>query len=280
MADTATSNIIELEGISKHFGNVTALNDIDFVLEEGEVHALAGDNGSGKSTLIKTIVGLHQPSSGIIKIRGEPTQVSSPKHARHLGIATVYQDLALVDTMTVAANVFLGRIPTKRYLGVLPKVEWKSMNERSQEILESRLDLDIDLATEVEFLSGGERQAVAIARTLVTDPDVVILDEPTAALSTDSSRRVQALIQTLNDEGITILVISHSIDEIFGLADRTTVLHNGDMVGTVKTEDVVKDDVVEMMVSGEMPRRYRDDAASDAVDQGGVQVDDDQEAQV
>jgi ABC-type sugar transport system ATPase subunit len=279
MADTATSNIIELEGISKYFGNVTALNDIDFVLEEGEVHALAGDNGSGKSTLIKTIVGLHQPSSGIIKIRGEPTQVSSPKHARHLGIATVYQDLAL-DTMTVAANVFLGRIPTKRYLGVLPKVKWKSMNERSQEILESRLDLDIDLATEVEFLSGGERQAVAIARTLVTDPDVVILDEPTAALSTDSSRRVQALIQTLNDEGITILVISHSIDEIFGLADRTTVLHNGDMVGTVKTEDVVKDDVVEMMVSGEMPRRYRDDAASDAVDQGGIQVDDDQEAQV
>ncbi|PSP95443.1 sugar ABC transporter ATP-binding protein, partial [Halobacteriales archaeon QS_4_62_28] len=261
MEETGTTNIVELEDISKHFGHVTALNDIDFSLKEGEVHALAGDNGSGKSTLIKTIVGLHQPSSGTIYIRGEPTEVKNPKNARQLGIATVYQDLALVDTMSVAANVFLGRTPTKRFLGVLPRVDWKQMKERSQEILESRLELNVDLETDVEFLSGGERQAVAIARTLVTDPDVVILDEPTAALSTDSSERVQNLIQTLNDEGITILVISHSIDEIFDLADRTTVLHNGDMVGTVDTDDAVKDDIVEMMVGGEMPRRYRKDVA-------------------
>lgn len=279
MEETGTTNIVELEDISKHFGHVTALNDIDFSLKEGEVHALAGDNGSGKSTLIKTIVGLHQPSSGTIYIRGEPTEVKNPKNARQLGIATVYQDLALVDTMSVAANVFLGRTPTKRFLGVLPRVDWKQMKERSQEILESRLELNVDLETDVEFLSGGERQAVAIARTLVTDPDVVILDEPTAALSTDSSERVQNLIQTLNDEGITILVISHSIDEIFDLADRTTVLHNGDMVGTVDTDDAVKDDIVEMMVGGEMPRRYRKDVADDGADQGAVQMDDDQEAE-
>jgi len=280
MEETGTTNIVELEDISKHFGHVTALNDIDFSLMEGEVHALAGDNGSGKSTLIKTIVGLHQPSSGTIYIRGEPTEVKNPKNARQLGIATVYQDLALVDTMSVAANVFLGRTPTRRFLGVLPRVDWKQMKERSQEILESRLELNVDLETDVEFLSGGERQAVAIARTLVTDPDVVILDEPTAALSTDSSERVQNLIQTLNDEGITILVISHSIDEIFDLADRTTVLHNGDIVGTVDTDDAVKDDIVEMMVGGEMPRRYRKDVANDAADQGAVQMDDDQEAEV
>ena len=275
--DDNTGNIVELDSVSKHFGHVTALNNVDFGLKEGEVHALAGDNGSGKSTLIKTIVGLHQPSSGTINIRGDPTTIRNPKHARKLGIATVYQDLALVDTMSVAANVFLGRTPMKRYFRIVPRVDWEQMNNRAQEILETRLELDIDLDTDVEFLSGGERQAVAIARTLVTDPDVVILDEPTAALSKDSSDRVVELIKTLNKEGITILVISHSIDEIFEVADRATILHNGDLVGTVDTEDVVKDDIVEMMVGGEMPRRFREGVTTEDIDQGNSQVDDDQE---
>lgn len=278
--DDNTANIVELDSVSKHFGHVTALKNVDFSLNEGEVHALAGDNGSGKSTLIKIIVGLHQPSSGTVKIRGEPTKIRNPKHARKLGIATVYQDLALVDTMSVAANVFLGRTPMKRYLGIVPRVDWKQMNDRAQEILETRLDLDIDLTTDVEFLSGGERQAVALARTLVTDPDVVILDEPTAALSKDSTDRVVNLIKTLNNEGITILVISHSIDQIFEVADRATILHSGDLVGTVDTEDVVKDDIVEMMMGGEMPRRFRDGVTTEDVDQGKGQVDDNQEAQV
>jgi ABC-type sugar transport system ATPase subunit len=280
MERSGASNIVEMKGITKHFGHVTALNDVDFSLQEGEVHALAGDNGSGKSTLIKILVGLHSPSSGTIYVRGEPTEISSPQHTRRLGIATVYQNLALVDTMSVAANVFLGRFPKKRYLGIIPKVDWKQMNERAREILESRLELDIDLSTDVEYLSGGERQAVAIARTLVTNPDVIILDEPTAALSTDSSQRVQDLIKTLNDEGITVLVISHSIDEIFDLADRVTVLNSGNLVGTVDADSMDRDDIVERIVRGEMPRRYREVAVNEPANRTEVASDSDTEAQI
>ena len=154
------------------------------------------------------------------------------------------------------------------------------MNERAREILESRLELDIDLSTDVEYLSGGERQAVAIARTLVTNPDVIILDEPTAALSTDSSQRVQDLIKTLNDEGITVLVISHSIDEIFDLADRVTVLNSGNPVGTVDADSMDRDDIVEMIVSGEMPRRYREVAVNEPANRTEVASDSDTEAQI
>jgi ABC-type sugar transport system ATPase subunit len=262
MEETTPSTIVDMRNITKRFGRVVALDGVDFELQEGEIHALTGDNGSGKSTLIKTLVGLHKPDEGEVFIRGNKTEIDNPQHARRLGIATVYQDLALVDTMSVAANMFLGRAPVRKRFGLFPKVDWKQMNERSQEILRTRLNLDMDPTSDVEFLSGGERQAIAVARALVTDPDVVIMDEPTAALSADSAQRVRDLIQSLNDEGITILVISHSIDEIFELTDRVTVLETGNLVGTVSTSDVTEDDIVEMIVSGKMPARSRDGEAN------------------
>lgn len=253
-ADVADDDapIIEMRGIEKSFGQVVALDGVDLTLEEGEVLALVGDNGSGKSTLIKTLVGVHQPDAGTISVRGQERAITSPKLAREYGISTVYQDLALVDTLSVAANMFLGRTPTRR-IGFVRQVDWAQMNERAEEILRTRLNIEVDATKDVEFLSGGERQAIAIGRALVTDPDIVIMDEPMSALSTDSKSKVRELVKSLNDEGITVLLISHSLDEVFGLTDRVTVLDNGRLVGTVDTDSVSKDDVVQMIVGGEMP---------------------------
>ncbi|GGN88434.1 ATP-binding cassette domain-containing protein [Haloarcula pellucida] len=257
MSESGTTNLIEMRGIEKHFGRVVALNGVDLEVREGEIMGLLGDNGSGKSTLIKTLVGVHQPDAGEVFIRGEQVHISNPKEARKYGISTVYQDLALVDTLSVSANMFLARNPMKRYAGI-SVVDWETMNEQAEEIIRSRLNLEIDPTARVEFLSGGERQAVAIARSLVTDPDLVIMDEPTSALSADSARRVRDLIQTLNDEGITVLLITHNMDEVFALTDRVTILDSGDLVGTVDTDRVTKEDIVQMMVSGEMPASIQD----------------------
>ncbi len=249
--------LIEMRGIEKNFGRVIALNGVDLELREGEILGLLGDNGSGKSTLIKTLVGVHEPDAGEIFIRGERVDIGSPNEARQHGIATVYQDLALIDTISVAANMFLARNPVKRLAGFIPVIDWDSMNERSERILRERLNLEIDPTAEVEFLSGGERQAVAIGRALVTEPDIVIMDEPTSALSADSARRVRELIATLNDEGITVLIISHNLDEIFELTDRITVLDNANHVGTIDTDEVTKENVVQMMVDGRMPEEIQ-----------------------
>jgi ABC-type sugar transport system ATPase subunit len=245
--------LIEMEDIHKSFGRVVALNGVDFELRDNEVMGLLGDNGSGKSTLIECLVGIHQPDQGTVRIRGEEVNITSPKQARSYGISTVYQDLALVNELTVAANLFLARNPMKRLGGVLPIVDWDTMNEESRAILRERMNLDIDPTARVEFLSGGERQSIAIARALVTDPDIIVMDEPTSALSPDSAKRVQELIKTLQDEGISVVVISHNMDEVFAVCDRVTVLDNGNHVGTVRTDLVNKNQIIEMMVSGQMP---------------------------
>jgi len=260
--DSDASSLIEMENIHKSFGRVIALADVDFELNENEVMGLLGDNGSGKSTLVKCLVGVHQPDEGTIRIRGQEVNIDSPKLARTYGISTVYQDLALVNELTVAANMFLARNPVKRIGGVVPIVDWKGMNRQAEKILRERMNLNIDPTTRVEFLSGGERQSIAIARALVTDPDIIVMDEPTSALSPDSAERVQELIQTLQDEGISIVVISHNMDEVFSVCDRVTVLDNGNHVGTVETAAVTKNQVVEMMVSGQMPADLRSETRS------------------
>jgi len=253
MATTAEPPLIEMEGITKRFGQIEAVSDVDLTLYEGDVLGLLGDNGAGKSTLIKTLVGLHRPTEGTIRIRGEETTIHSPKDARSHGIATVYQDLALVDERTVAENMFLGRYPVKRLAGLIPIVDYKTMNQQTKKILKDRLDIDIDPTARVEFLSGGERQSIAIARALVTDPDIIIMDEPTSALSADAADRVQSLIKTLQEEGITIIIISHDFNEVFSVTNRIMVLNNGSLVGSAPSDSVTKDDVLRMMVDGTMP---------------------------
>lgn len=242
--------LIEMEGIGKRFGRIRALEDIDLDVNDGEIMGLVGDNGAGKSTLIKTLVGIHQPDEGKIRVKGEPVTMDSPKEAQSHGIATVYQDLALVDQLTVDANIFLGRTKTRKIGGIIPVIDWAGMQREAEATLKDRLNFDVPVDSKVEFLSGGERQAVAIGRALITDPDLIILDEPTSALSTDAAQRVIDLVKTLRDEGIAVLLISHSLEEIFSLTDRITVLHSGKRVGTVTRENVTEDEVVEMMIAG------------------------------
>lgn len=262
MAETDEEPLVEMIGIEKRFGRVNALAGVDLDLERNEIHGLLGDNGSGKSTLVKTLVGVHAPDAGEIFIRGERARIRSPTDAREHGIATVYQDLALVGELTVAANIFLGRNPTRRVGYLFDVIDWKTMNERARQILEDRLNIELDPTQRVEFLSGGERQAIAIARALITEPDIVIMDEPTSALSADSVSRVHELIRTLKREGLTVLIISHNIDEVFSLTDRLTVLDNGNLVGTVRTADVTNDQVLRMIIEGKMPEEAVEGASA------------------
>jgi ABC-type sugar transport system ATPase subunit len=257
----ATDPIVEMRGITKRFGRIEALTDVDLTVHEGTVLGLLGDNGAGKSTLIKILVGLHDPTGGTIRVRGEQVAFDSPRDAKRHGIETVYQDLALVDERSVAENVFLGRYPKKSLLGPLSIVDYDRMRSEADRLLSERLDLQLDPTARVEFLSGGERQAVAIARALVTDPDIVILDEPTSALSADAAERVRSLIGTLREEGITVVMISHDLNEVFGVTDRLVVLHNGRRVGAVDADAASKNDIVRMMVDGSVPEHLRESSA-------------------
>lgn len=242
---------IEIENVQKRFGTVEALSGVTLDLGENEVLGLVGDNGAGKSTLVKTLVGIHQPDDGEIRFDGEPVTIDGPKHARKLGIGTVYQDLALVDELTVAENLFLGRTPVKKLGGVWPVVDTERMNEQAQRILGDRLNIHVDPETPVEYLSGGERQAIAIARALVTDPEIVILDEPTSALSKAAVEHVERLVQQLKDNGHSVILVDHNLEEVQSMTDRIAVLFQGEVVDVVDTDSVSRDGLVSMMVSGQ-----------------------------
>ncbi|KAB1185334.1 MULTISPECIES: ATP-binding cassette domain-containing protein [Haloferax] len=241
---------IEVEHVQKRFGTVEALSDVTLTLEENEVLGLVGDNGAGKSTFIKTLVGIHQPDGGEIRFEGEPVTIEGPKHARKLGIGTVYQDLALVDELSVAENLFLGRMPVKKLGGVLPIVDREYMAAEAERILSEHLNIHVDPDTPVEYLSGGERQAVAIGRALVTDPDIVLLDEPTSALSKAAVDHVEELVEQLRESGHSVILIDHNLEEVLSMTDRIAVLFQGRIVDVVDSENITRDDVVSMMVSG------------------------------
>lgn len=252
MPDQDERPVIEMRNISKRFGRVVALDGVDFDVRQNEIMGLVGNNGSGKSTLMKVLVGYHEPDEGEIFIRGERVSIRSPAQAREYGIATVYQDLALVDELSVAANIFLARAPKRRFAGV-PLVDWSKMNREASRILRERLNVEINSMDQpVEFLSGGERQAIAIARALATDPEIIILDEPTSNLSPNSAELVVELVKTLKEEGLSIVLINHNLNEIFEVCDRITILDNGRLVGNVDPDSVTKRQVVDMMVKGRL----------------------------
>jgi len=257
-------NVLEMKGISKSFGPLQALNDVDFTVKENEIVGLVGDNGAGKSTLVKALVGLHDPDEGEIFLNDKPIDISDPKDARKHGIATVYQDLALVDDLSVAMNLHLGRPVMKRLGGILPIVDWPQMNKHAEEVLRENLNIHMDPESKVEFLSGGERQAVAICRALVSDPDVIVMDEPTSALSADAAERVMDLIKSLRDRGMSIVIISHNLDEIFEVTDRMTILSNGQHITTIDSATVNREQVVQMMISETIPNGVEAAAQSEA----------------
>lgn len=238
--------LLSVRGVSKSFGHVQALRDVAFDIAPGEVLAVLGDNGAGKSTLIKILSGLYSLDSGEMRLRGRPVRFARPADAKAAGIATVYQDLALVDTRDVAANLFLGREYTRG-----PFVDRRRNVEESQRVLE-RLKLGHLPASGVPVgvMSGGQRQAVAVARTVVSGAELIIMDEPTAALGVSESQKVMQLAHDLRDSGCAVIIISHNLQQVWDFADRFLVLHLGGVAGIRRREESTVEDIVQLIVYG------------------------------
>jgi ABC-type sugar transport system ATPase subunit len=230
--------VLSLRAVSKSFGAVRALTDVDLQVRRGEVTALLGDNGAGKSTLVKILSGVHPADSGVIEFDGEQVSISSPTAARDLGIATVYQDLALCDNLDVVANLFLGREAGRVVLSE------ELMEERAWELLRQLSAKLPSLRTPVAGLSGGQRQTVAIARSLVGEPSVVILDEPTAALGVEQTAEVLNLIERLRERGHAILLITHNMADVHAVADNAVVLRLGRNNGSFVVAEVTSEEIV------------------------------------
>ena len=238
--------MLELRGISKHFGAVQALTEVDFEVYPGEVVALVGDNGAGKSTLVKCVAGTHAPDEGQIVFEGREVKIASPSDATHLGIETVYQDLALCDNLDVVQNMFLGR---ERVVGNLPglvvPLSELDMERRSLDVLVGlRVTTIGSVRTKVASLSGGQRQSVAISKAVMWNSKVVLLDEPTAALGVAQTEQVLALIARLREQGLGVVIISHNLAEVLDVADRIIVLRLGRRVATFNRGEASPDDVV------------------------------------
>ncbi|PBC71251.1 monosaccharide ABC transporter ATP-binding protein (CUT2 family) [Streptomyces sp. TLI_235] len=214
--------VLALRGVSKRFGAVQALTEVELEVPAGEVVALVGDNGAGKSTLVKAIAGVYVPDDGVIEWHGRSTTIHRPQDAQHLGIATVYQDLALCDNLDVVGNLFLGR--EIRRFGVLDEV---AMEKRSRQLLDTLSIRIPSVRIPIASLSGGQRQVVAIARALVGDPKVVILDEPTAALGVEQTAQVLDLVERLRERGLGVILISHNMADVMAVADKVAVLRLG-----------------------------------------------------
>lgn len=250
-ADGDQSVAVSMEGISKYFGEVVALEEVDLTLRRGEVLALVGDNGAGKSTLIKCLAGVHEPDTGRIVVGGTEVDIRNPRDAKSLGIETTYQDLALAGNLTVAQNVFLGREEVSAFEGLFGILDKDAMRERTAELL-ADLEIDIDPQATVRDLSGGERQLVAISRTLLSDPEIIIMDEPTSALSVEGADRVLELIERLRDQGISIILISHNLEYTQRVADRIQVLFHGRSAGVIDAESATRDEIVSRMIGGHL----------------------------
>ncbi len=222
---------LELRGINKHFGGVHALRDIDLTLKRGEITALVGDNGAGKSTLTKVISGIYAADAGETLMDGKPVRFSGPADSAEHGIQTVYQDLALCDNLNTIQNLFLGRELGGGFLS-LGQLSWAEMERRAIETL-SNLGVRIrNLRSPIATLSGGQRQGIAIARSILTDPAIVLLDEPTAALGVTQKAQVRSLLNRLRDQGLAVMLISHDMQDVRELADRIEVLRLGAKAAT------------------------------------------------
>ena len=242
--------LLRLVGLGKHFGPVRALIGVDLDIPDGQVTAVVGDNGAGKSTLIKTISGIWEPDDGEIIWKGRPVRLHSPKDAAELGIATVYQDLALADNLDIVQNMFLGRELTR----------YRVLNESAMEKAAKSTLSDLSVVTvrsvrqPVGSLSGGQRQAVAVARAVLREAQLVVLDEPTAALGVTQTRVVLDLIRRLKTQGIAVIVISHNLNDVFSVADRVAVLRLGRVVSVGPKEQYDTESVVDLMTTGTSKR--------------------------
>lgn len=261
-AGRSRERVLTMRGIGKHFGAVRALTDVDFWVNEGEVVALVGDNGAGKSTLVKVLAGVHAPDAGTIEWGGELVDIHGPADAQELGIATIFQDLALCDNLDVVANLWLGRELVEG--GALDEVE---MEERTWTLLRELSAKIPSVRTPVASLSGGQRQTVAIARSLIGDPRVVILDEPTAALGVAQTAEVLNLIERLRERGHGVILISHNMADVMAVADRIVVLRLGRNNGVYNAADVTSETLIAAItgaVDNAVTRRAAEGRAGEA----------------
>ena len=238
---------LELRGISKSFGSVQALTDVDFDVHAGEVMALVGDNGAGKSTLIKCIAGIHTADSGEILFEGKGVTIHGPKDSARLGIEVVYQDLALCDNLDVVQNMFLGR----EVHDVFHRLKEPEMEARTSETMKSLSVTTIrSIRQLVATLSGGQRQSVAVARAVLWNSRLVILDEPTAALGVAQTQQVLDLVKRLAEQGLAVVLISHNLHDIFAVADRITVLRLGHSIGVYERTNTTQQELVQAITAG------------------------------
>ena len=247
----AGAALLEAVDVTKRFGALTAVDGADLTVGRAEIVGLVGGNGAGKSTLIHLISGVVRPDGGQFLVEGCPLRPGSPAEARHHGIETVYQDLALLDELDVTANIFLGREWRRR----VPGLHWlaeKSMRTRAEELIRE-LGYDFGAETRVRTLSGGQRQAVALARALLARAKLILMDEPTAALGVAETRRTLDLIRRFRDEGVSLIVIGHELEDIFSIADRIVVMRKGATVADLSTRSTNQDEVVSLMLKGPRP---------------------------
>ena len=238
--------LLELENITKSFGAIHALNGVTLSIAPGEAVGLMGDNGAGKSTLMKIIAGNFPPTTGEIRIEGRPTTFQKPVDAREAGIEIVYQDLALCDNLTAGANVFLGR-ELKKKIGPFSMLDYSAMYERAGELF-AELKSETRPRDLVKQMSGGQRQAVAIARTRLSDPKLVLMDEPTAAISVRQVREVLALIHRLKETGHAVILVSHRMPDVFDVCDRVAVLRRGSKVADKRIKETTPEEVTGLII--------------------------------
>ncbi|HUZ16895.1 MAG TPA: ATP-binding cassette domain-containing protein [Spirochaetia bacterium] len=243
--------LLEVQNIVKRFGGLVAVDRVSLGVNAGEVVALLGDNGAGKSTLIKVISGVHAPDEGTVLFEGDPVVISSPADALALGIETIYQDLALAENLNVYSNIFLGRERTKKFAGFIPVLDHATMHQEAQRVLDTLVIKIPSLRSRIKSLSGGQRQAVAISRSIYWKAKVLIMDEPTAALGVAQQSQVLDLVNSLKERGIGIILISHTMFDVFKVADRIVVMRRGAKVAEKLRSETTPDEIVSYIVGAE-----------------------------
>jgi ABC-type sugar transport system ATPase subunit len=243
--------MLQVRQLTKRFGGLTAVDRVDLDVHPGEVVGLLGDNGAGKSTLIKMVSGVYHPDGGQIIFQGKEIKLGSPMDALDLGIETLYQDLALAENLNVYANIFLGREKTKPFLGFIRVLDHAAMHAESQKVLK-RLEIEIpSLRSQIKTLSGGQRQAVAIGRSIYWNAKLLIMDEPTAALGVQEQRKVLDLVRVLRSQNIPVIIISHQLHDIFSVSDRLVIMRRGKKVAERLTKETTPDEIVGLIIGSE-----------------------------
>ncbi len=249
---SADSTFLRMEGISKAFPGVQALSDVTFEVAKGEIHALVGENGAGKSTLMKVLTGAQPRDEGRITMRGEAVEIATPSDAQALGISMIHQELSLIPYLTVGQNIYLGREPRARIPGF---IDWPTLYAQSQQLLD-RLNVDVDARAEVQGLRIAQQQMVEVTKALSLNADLIAMDEPTSALTERETEVLFGVMRSLKAQGVSLIFISHRLGEVLEIADRVTVLRDGQLIGTVPIAELDEDRVVQMMVGRELGEMY------------------------